>query len=139
MAGGEFDPPIPPSAETRELELCSAGVTDVRSASSSVTEASRELFASFEGGEIACRVEEGPLPGGWLVRGTAWLSDLSPQPLALDWLDDDHVLASTLITSGEPFRMEEVAGRDWHLELRLGDGRVFVLHPPLPDSGDARP
>ena len=138
VAGAEFDPPVPPSPEPRELELHTEAVPDVRSGSTALTEASGEIFASFEGGEIACRVEEGPLPGGWSVRGTAWLSDLSLQPLALEWIDGDHVLSSISIAHGEPFRLEEIAGRGWHLELRLGDGRAFALRPPQPGAGDGR-
>lgn len=137
VAEAEFDPPALPWPEPRELTLHDESAAGVRSGGSALAEAS-ELSASFEGGEIACRVEAGPLPGEWLVRGAVWISDPALQPIAIDWIDGDHVLASIPIASGEPFRFEEVAGKGWHLELRFSDGRVFALRPSLADTGETR-
>ena len=122
------DPPISPVGPLLEVAERDGPPIGVRSGAA-FPRSGRELYASFEGGEAACLIEEGSVLGSWLLRGTIWLSDPTPGPVRIDWIEDDHVLSSVTVQSGEPFRLEEVAGSSWHLELLLEDGRRYALRP----------
>jgi hypothetical protein len=128
--------PLGSESPPQELDLSPEANPGVRSEHATLTQSGRELFGSFDGGEIACLVEEGSLLGSWVVRGTVWLSDPASGPMSLEWIDDDHVLSSIALRTGEPFRVEEVSGGAWHLELRLGDGRTYALRPAISRGGD---
>ena len=88
-----------------------------------------EIYRSFPGGEIACHAEEGDALGAWVLRGTVWLAAAEASSAVLDWVEEDHVLATVPVRSGEAFEVEEFAGPSWHLELRVAEGRAHRLDP----------
>ncbi|MEZ4647837.1 MAG: hypothetical protein R3E97_03465 [Candidatus Eisenbacteria bacterium] len=97
----------------------------VRSCSAVSDGASRSMYGSFEAGEIACVAEAGLVLGEWIVRGTVWLRD-EVEAGRIEWVTQDHVIASCEIRDGEPFRLEEVSASPWHLELTCG-ARTYRL------------
>jgi hypothetical protein len=112
----------------------------------------RAFFGCFPGGEIACVATQGTALGSWSLRGVLWLDEAGGEPArrapepgpapadrettsdergpaVLAWIADDHVLSSAVLQPGEPFHIEEICGRSWHLELHLGGGCIYTLEP----------
>ena len=113
-------PPSPARAEFVSLaSLSGTGRPSVRSGGDVSGDVAQEVYASFDDGEIACAVESGGVLGEWIVRGTVWLRG-DDKAAWLEWVADDHVLASRRVIDTEPFRLDEVSTVPWHLELTCG-------------------
>ncbi|MCA9728653.1 MAG: hypothetical protein KC729_13270 [Candidatus Eisenbacteria bacterium] len=120
LPGACPEPPAAPQA----LRQCGA-IADIRSGAPALHPGT-EVYGSFSHGELACLVDPGSVAGAWHVRGTVWLDD--PEGTArMEWLTEDHLLATIPLASGRPFSLEEIAGENWDLQLVLDDGSAVLV------------
>lgn len=129
LAGAAGEAPAPPAAE--DAEELDWELADVRGSGLAAADEGVFLARSLPGVQLSVMVTPPRGSGRWEIEGRVWLLEGQDGPVQLLLVQDDHVLARTTPGEGGRFRLEEVAGPGWALELRLPDGRTLLVRDPL--------
>jgi hypothetical protein len=120
---------IPRVSRVRRLEWTPP---DVRAGTLTAGSPGHVLTQSSPEAEVSVVARPPGGDGTWHFEGRVWFHEPDERPARVVLAQGDHVLATTELRDGGHFRLADVVGRGWNLEVHLPVGRVLTVGDPGP-------
>jgi len=121
--------PAPALGSPRRLRWTPA---DVRGSALASAPRGHILTQSSPEAEVSVVARPPGEDGHWHFDGRVWLHGAVERPVQVVLTQDDHVLSTIGLHDGGHFRLSDVVGRDWTLEIHLPSGRILTIGDPGP-------
>jgi hypothetical protein len=128
---GRLPKKLRPAPDVRRPLPLSWDAVDVRGTGSGTVEEGRIVARSCPGADLSIVVLPPRGEHLWVVEGRIWLRRPVGSRILLVFTQGDHVVRQEEVDDGEHFRIEELVGPGWTLEIHLPAGDTILLHDPF--------